>query len=154
MKRTADPLVGGSGALALSVGTKDTPPSLQAVDPSHAGGQRTSLELRAAVLRALAPAVARGVGFDLRAAVRGRHVRLLALHTVDGQPLPSDWAIPILPGEVVVACAPLSPPLTGIAALVVRGAILPRPALDVPQRERIARALAEALLAELKGSAT
>jgi len=105
-------------------------------------------------MQALAPAVTRGLGFDLRAAVRGRHVRLLALQTVDGRPLPSDWAIPIVPGEVVVACAPLRPPLSGVAALVVRGAVLPQPKLDMLQRERIARALAEALLAELKRGTT
>jgi hypothetical protein len=105
-------------------------------------------------MQALGPAVTRGLGFDLRAAVRGCHVRLLALHTVDGQPLPSDWAIPILPGEVVVACAPLRPPLSGVAALVVRGAVLPQPKPDVLQRERIARALADALLAELKRGTT
>ena len=154
MKRTADPLVGLTCALALSIGAKDAPSSPQNADPRQTDGRHTPLDLRAAVLQALGPAVVRGMGFDLHAAVRGRHVRLLAVHTVDGQPLPSDWAIPILPGEVVVACAPLSPPMSGIAALVVRGAILPRPKLDVPQRERIARALAEALLAELKGSAT
>ena len=154
MKRTVRPLVGGSAVAALSLGAEGAPSSPQVADPNHADRLRTSLELRGAVVQALGPAIARGLGFDLRGAVRGRHVRLLALHTVDGQPLPSDWAIPILPGEVVVACAPLSPPLTGIAALVVRGAILPRPKLDVPQRERIARALAEALLAELKGSTT
>jgi hypothetical protein len=105
-------------------------------------------------LQALGPAVARGLGFDLRAAVLGRHVRLLALHTLDGQPLPSDWAIPILPGEVVVTCAPLRPPLSGVAALVVRGAALPRPKLDTAERERIARALTDALLAELKQGTT
>jgi hypothetical protein len=77
-------------------------------DPSRPEGLRTPQELTGAVVQALGPAVTRGLGFDLRAAVRERHVRLLALHTVDGQPLPSDWAIPVLPGEVVVACAPLS----------------------------------------------
>ncbi len=75
-------------------------------------------------------------------------------YLVDGQPLPSDWAIPIVPGEVVVACAPLRPPLSGVAALVVWGAILPQPKVDLPERERIARALADMLLAELKQSTT
>ncbi len=105
-------------------------------------------------MQALAPAIAGGLGFDLSAAIRGRHVRLLAVHTVDGRPLPSDWAIPILPGEVVVACAPLRPPLSGVAALIVRGAVLPQPKLDVLQREHIARALADALFAELKRCTT
>ncbi len=44
--------------------------------------------------------------------------------------------------------------MSGVAALVVRGAILPQPKLDMSERERIARALAEALIAELKGSTT
>ena len=40
--------------------------------------------------------------------------------------------------------------MSGVAALVVRGTVLPRPKLDVSERERIARTLADALLAELK----
>jgi hypothetical protein len=151
MKRTAGPLVGASAVAALSLRAEGAPSSRQVADPNHADRHRTSLELTGAVVQALAPAIARGLGFDLKAAVR---VRLVALHTVDGQPLPSDWAIPIVPGEVVVACAPLRSPLSGVAALVVRGAVLPRPKLDGPERERIARALADVLLAELKGRTT
>jgi hypothetical protein len=127
---------------------------LRSADPSPAKGQRTPRELTDAAVQALGPAVDGGLGFDLRAAVRARQVRLLALHTVDGRPLPSDWAIPILPGEVVVACAPLGSPLSGVVALIVRGAALPRPKLDPPERERIARALADALLDELKEQTT
>jgi hypothetical protein len=153
MKRAAGPLVGPSGVVALSV-REGRPSSSKVADPNHPEGLREPQELTGAVVQALGPAVARGLGFDLRAAVRGRHVRLLALHTVDGRPLPSDWAIPILAGEVVVACAPLRSPLSGVAALVVRGAVLPRPKLDVPERERIARALADTLLAELKRRTT
>jgi hypothetical protein len=133
---------------------EDTPSSPRVSDPRRTRGPGAPQELTGAVLQALRPAIARGLGFDLHAAVRAREVRLLALHTVDGRPLPSDWAIPILPGEVVVACAPLSSPLSGVAALVVRGAVLPRPKLDLPERERIARALADALLAELNGRTT
>jgi hypothetical protein len=154
MKRTAGPLVGASAVAALSLRAEGAPSSRQVADPNHADRHRTSLELTGAVVQALAPAIARGLGFDLKAAVRVRLVRLVALHTVDGQPLPSDWAIPIVPGEVVVACAPLRSPLSGVAALVVRGAVLPRPKLDGPERERIARALADVLLAELKGRTT
>jgi hypothetical protein len=154
MKRTVGSLVGGSAVAALSLRAEGAPSSPQVADPNHAERLRSSLELRGAVVQALGPAIARGLGFDLRAAVRGRHVRLLALHTIDGQPLPSDWAIPILPGEVVVACALLRPPLSGVAALVVRGSVLPRPKVDATERERIARALADALLAELKRSTT
>jgi hypothetical protein len=154
MKLKARPLAGVSPIVALALGAEGTPSSPQVAGPSHAKRPRDPQELTGAVVQALAPAITRGLGFDLEAAVRARLVRLLALHTVDGRPLPSDWAIPILPGEVVVACAPLRSPLSGVAALVVRGAVLPRPKLDLPQRERIARALADALLAELKGHTT
>ena len=140
--------------MALALRAEGAPSSPQVADPSHTESPREPQELTGAVVQALGPAVARGLGFDLQAAIRARRVRLLALHTVDGRPLPSDWAIPILPGEVVVACAPLRSPLSGVAALVVRGAVLPRPKLDLPERERIARALADALLAELKGHTT
>src|ERR1019366_8571217 len=57
-------------------------------------------------------------------------------------------------GGGVVAGAPRGPPRSGVAALVVRAPVLPRPKLDLPERERIARALADALLAELKGRKT
>ena len=154
MRRTAAPLVGSSVVVALSVRAMNAPPSAQVADASHVEGLRAPPELRGAVMQALGPAVTRGFGFDLRAAICCRHVRLVAIHTVDGQPLPSDWAIPIVPGEVVVACAPLRPPLSGVAALVVWGAILPQPKVDLPERERIARALADMLLAELKQSTT
>lgn len=154
MKRKARPLAGVSPVVALALRAEGTPASPTVAEPSRAQRPRDPQEMTGAVVQALAPAIARGLGFDLQAAVRARLVRLLALHTVDGRPLPSDWAIPILPGEVVVACAPLRSPLSGVAALVVRGAVLPRPKLDSPQRERIARALADALLAELKVHAT
>jgi hypothetical protein len=103
-----------------------------------------------AVARALRPRLARGLGFDLPAAVRAGWVRVVAVHTLDGRPLPSDWAIPVVPGEVVVACAPLEPPLSGVAALVVVMAALPAPKRDDATRDRIARALATMVLADLK----
>jgi hypothetical protein len=154
VKRRARPLLGASRVVALVARAEGDPSAHHVADPSCAEAPREPQELTGAVLQALAPAIARGLGFDLHAAVRARYVRLLALHTLDGRPLPSDWAIPILPGEVVVACAPLRPPRSGVAALVVRGAVLSRPKLDLPERERIARALADALLAELKGRTT
>jgi hypothetical protein len=154
MKRRPEPLVGASEVVALCVRAESDPSSPPVTDLRPTEGLREPRQLTGAVVQALGPAVARGLGFDLPAAIRARHVRLLALHRVDGGPLPSDWAIPILPGEVVVACAQLRPPLSGVAALVVRGAVLPRPKLDVPERERIARALADALFAELKWGTT
>jgi hypothetical protein len=154
VKRKARPLVGVSPVVALALRAEGTPSSPQVVDPSCAERPRDPQELTGAAVEALAPAIARGLGFDLQAAVRARLVRLLALHTIDGRPLPSDWAIPILPGEVVVECAALRSPLSGVAALIVRGAVLPRPKIDLPERERIALALADAVLAELKGHTT
>lgn len=107
-------------------------------------------EIGPAAARALAPVVARGLGFDLRAAIGARHVRIIAIHTIDGRLLPRDWAVPILRGEAVVACAPLESPFSGVAALVARVAGLPRPRLTAETREKIARALAEAMFAEVK----
>lgn len=103
-----------------------------------------------ATMQALAPALARGLGFDLRAAVAARRARLVALHTMDSRPLPSDWAIPILSAEVVVVCAPLASPWSGVAALIVHESVLPTPTVDDAMRERVAQALAEALLAEIE----
>jgi hypothetical protein len=120
------------------------------VRPMEGGLKPCSTELGVAVAQALAPRIARGLGFDLRAAVNAHDVRIVALHTLDGRPLPSDWAIPILLGEVVVVCAPLSAPFSGVAAILVRGAALPRPEVDEATRERVARALARAVLADLK----
>jgi hypothetical protein len=83
-------------------------------------------------------------------------VRVVALHTLDGQPLPSDWAVPVLEGELVVACAPLESPFSGVAALIVAMGALRRPPgsfvprMDDARRDRIARALVDVLLAELK----
>jgi hypothetical protein len=90
------------------------------------------------------------LGVDLRAAVDAHDARFVALHTTDGGPLPRDWAIPIVLGEVVAACAPLGVPFSGVAAIVVRGSMLPRPKLDDAARDRIACALADMLLAELR----
>jgi hypothetical protein len=96
--------------------------------------------------------IARGLGLDLEGAIRTRRVRLVAVHTADGRPLPADWAIPVQATEVVVACARLAPPWSGMAALVVPYADLPKPTLDEAVRERIARALVDALLAEPRSS--
>jgi hypothetical protein len=103
-----------------------------------------------AVARALRPRLVRGLGFDLAVAVRARQIRVVAMHTLDGRPLPSDWAVPMIEGEVVVACAPLEPPFSGIAALIVTMGALPALRMDAASRDRIARALVDALLADLK----
>jgi hypothetical protein len=109
-------------------------------------------ELGAAASRALRPAIERGLGFDLAAAIGARRVRLLVIHTVDGRPLPREWAIPILDGEVVVACGQLEPPFVGVAALLVDAATLPRAQLDATDRRRVAEALVDALLAEVRAT--
>jgi hypothetical protein len=93
--------------------------------------------------------MADGLGFDLREAIRDGHVRLVAMHTLDGGPLPSDWAFPLRDSEVVVACARLAPPFFGVAALIASLAGLPRAMLEDETSERIAQALADAILADL-----
>jgi hypothetical protein len=105
--------------------------------------------LRAAVAQALAPSVRDGFGFDLRSAIEGRRVRLLAIHTVDGRPLPSDWAIPLSGPERVVACALLPRPFSGVAALVVRLHPLRR-CPGSASRERVVAALANLVLTDLE----
>ena len=117
--------------------------------PRDGGQHPSAADLGRVVARALRPRVAHGLGFDLPAAVRAGQVRVVAQHTLDGAPLPSDWAIPVVAGEVVVACAPLGPPFSGVAALIVAMRALPSPKRDDAARERIARALAAALLADL-----
>jgi hypothetical protein len=120
---------------------------LQEASPCQA---LTTLDLSAAVARTLSPFLASGIGFDLRAAVDARRVRLVAIHTIDGRPLPRDWAIPLLRSEVVVACAPLVSPFVGVAALVAKVAVLPKPKVDAATRERISVALADAIFAEVR----
>lgn len=124
---------------------------VDAAEPPRSGKGPCARELGAVVGRALAPIVARGLGFDLHAAIRACHARLLAIHT-DGRPLPRDWAIPLVEGEVVAACAPLEPPFVGAAALIVRLEDLPKPKLTADAREHIARALAETMLTEIMRS--
>lgn len=81
-------------------------------------------------------------------ALRGR-VRIVRGWCPHGEPLPPDWAIPIESGEVPIALAQLPAPFVGFVALVARVADLPRPRLDDRERERIATALADALLQEV-----
>jgi hypothetical protein len=117
-------------------------------EPPPEGGPTTE-ELSAAAARALAPRIGGGLGFDVRRAIESGVLRLVVLHMIDGGPLPRDWAIPVQCDEVVVACAPLPRPLVGMAAIVVAAPHLPPPDFDDAERDRIATALADALLAEL-----
>jgi hypothetical protein len=68
------------------------------------------------------------------------------LQLVDG-PLDGDWAIPMLGNETVLAHAPIAAPFTGVAGFIVRPTDLSPPQFDDDARERIASALADALLA-------
>jgi hypothetical protein len=61
-------------------------------------------------------------------------------------PLSAQWGIPILANETVVAHTALTAPFQGIAAYIARVEELPRPEFDVSMRERIAQAVADALL--------
>lgn len=58
-----------------------------------------------------------------------------------------DWAVPMQSDEAVLGHATLTSPLSGVAAFIARVAELPTPKFDVSERERIAEALADALLA-------
>ncbi|MGD0530511.1 MAG: hypothetical protein ABSE49_35585 [Polyangiaceae bacterium] len=107
--------------------------------------------LSVAVAQALRPAL-RHLSIDLRAAIVARRVRLVAIHTTDGRAMPRSWAVPLHRGEVVLALAALASPFAGVAALIVRASDLPAPSLDAAARERLADALADALLAELDRS--
>jgi hypothetical protein len=99
-------------------------------------------------MQALRPLVALELG-HLRDALRTGQVRLVAIEALDG-PLPSDWALPVEEGEVVVALARLPQEREGVAALVVAGSALPRHQLDDELRERVASAFADALIAEVR----
>ena len=72
MKRSALPLVGAARVVALAAHAEGAASSPQVADPSLAEGPRDPQELTGAVVQALAPAIARGLGFDLQAAVRAR----------------------------------------------------------------------------------
>jgi hypothetical protein len=66
--------------------------------------------------------------------------------------LPANWAVPPARGELVIATTPVvveAVGAMGLAALVVRQRALAAIQLDDEARERIACALADALLAEI-----
>src|SRR5258708_26987669 len=76
MKRKARPFAGVSPVVTLALRAEGRSSSPQVAGPSGAKGPRDPQELTGAVAQALAPAIARGLGFDLPAAVRARPVRL------------------------------------------------------------------------------
>ncbi len=131
-------------------GSQASAPPGVAVSRGHVMAPQPAPGLQEAVARALAPAVGSAFGFELQEAVRSGRVRVLAVHTRDGQPLPSDWAIPIRSDEVVVATAPLEAPFVGVAALIVDASLLPMLLADSQQLERIAGALVDALWCEFE----
>jgi hypothetical protein len=63
-------------------------------------------------------------------------------------PLQSDWTLPILRDEAVLATAPVAPPIDGIAGFVVEAQKLPTPQFDAGAQEQMASALADLLLSE------
>ncbi len=65
-------------------------------------------------------------------------------------PAKGNWEIPILPNETILGHTTLAEPLQGIAAYIARAEELPKPDFDAEARERIAEALADALLTEEK----
>jgi hypothetical protein len=66
--------------------------------------------------------------------------------------LPANWAVPLARDELVIATTPIvvqAVGAMGVAALVVKQRALVAGQLDDEVRERIACALADALLAEI-----
>jgi hypothetical protein len=88
---------------------------------------------------------------ETRAAVRAGAVRLHILSTFAGTSLPSSWALPVTEHDIVLVSARLPPdlPCEGVVAIVVRRVALPVLKLDDEARERLAEALADALLHEV-----
>jgi hypothetical protein len=85
---------------------------------------------------------------DLGTAADAGQLRLVFAACMPGQPLPSDWAVPLENAdEVVLAVARLPPdlPCTGFVAVVARAGALRTVAVDDDVRNEIAVALADAL---------
>lgn len=76
-------------------------------------------------------------------------LRVVRAWSPNGYPVPKEWdGVPLGPGEVAVAFARLPAPYVGFVALTADAAALPKAALDVAAKERVAQALADALLEE------
>jgi hypothetical protein len=91
----------------------------------------------------------RAVFAALRPALQARipSARIVFGWSPTGRPPP--WqAVPIEPGELPIVFRPLPPPFVGFAAVVVRVEDVPAPQLDAAAKDRIALALADALLAQ------
>jgi len=85
--------------------------------------------------------------------LRPEDVRVQAVFAVDGGPLPSSWALTLdtddevpVKGHVATWRTPEGE-RTGFIALIVQAALLPKPKFDEAKQERIASALARALVA-------
>jgi len=82
-------------------------------------------------------------------------VRVQAVFGANGGPLPSSWAFQVQPGEFVVQTRratrrSANVEQVGIVGIVVVAKKLPPPVFDDEAKERIASALADALLAEVR----
>ena len=103
---------------------------------------RNDVELTRACIEALR---GRGVQFP---SVPG--ARVVRGWSPNGTPPPPEWGVPIVRGEAPIAFAMLGQPWVGYVSIVARAADLPRPGLDGAARDRIASALVDAVLAEVR----
>jgi hypothetical protein len=108
--------------------------------------ERVRLPHDAALTRACAEALRRR-GTQLPSVPGARVVRGWS---PNGTPLPREWGVPIERDEAPIAFAMLGQPWVGYVSIVARAADLPRPRLDGAARDRIASALADAVLAEVR----
>jgi hypothetical protein len=93
-----------------------------------------------------------GMTPTLRQAIRVGGARCVALLPMSQRGLPANWAVPLARDELVIATTPIvveAIGAMGVAALVVRQRALAAIRLDDEAPERIACALADALLAEI-----
>jgi len=91
-----------------------------------------------------------GVGGTTATGRRLPHVplRFIRSWSLNTKPLPREWGgVPVEVGERPIVCAILPQPFVGYVFVVARPDDLPRPHLDAATKDRIASALADALLA-------
>ncbi len=75
-------------------------------------------------------------------------LRIIRSWSRNATPLPREWGgVPIVDGERPIVCAMLPQPFVGYVFVIARADDLRRPHLDAAAKDRIASALADALLA-------
>jgi hypothetical protein len=107
-------------------------------------GRQAGLDRQRRLLHATAAALRPYLGERLPSA------RIIVGEYLRHRTIPTDWAIPVEPCEMPIATAPLPKPLVGFASILVRVGDLDTPAPGDEERDRIADALVDALLKEIR----